>query len=588
MKLIRFKLNEDFRGLQKGFELIFFNPESKNNPTDFMPYCFVGENGSGKSNIMEALASIFYHLECIYLGTKPNDFERTEENPKGFDSRKCSPDEFELEYFIKLDKNRKETLDISPNISVSENSARVKITKIKDKAPKTEWLNRSVFISENTDELSAKMIKALLPDFVIGYSSGQNEILSLPFFKMRFLHYDEYEENLITEPNYSVPGGSLIYLDSQYSQAVFLCNYLLQDKKHTKPIHEVLKIKEINEFRLIIKTGQMISNDQSRKILEEKEKKQNYKEYQLIGNLNRKIERLKNCCTSFYESADGDLYLDYYVTEETIEAFRRNFFNNPLELFQLFQVLFTLNLFHIEKDVKQRVYNSSNLYIHDDVLPVLYDEKRIIRFKDFKIKRDGIFEPIFTKALSDGEHQFLHSMGVCILFKEKNVLFLLDEPETHFNPEWRSKFISTLKDCLLGTQKSDEVPANVTVTSPEKKHQGESEILITSHSPFIVSDCRKENVFIFKNGKAENPKINTFGTSVSILTEEIFNKSESISKLGEEEIERIKKLPMETEEQIQNAKEESRSVGESVEKVLLFREILLKEEKIKKDNDTKL
>ncbi|KEM52370.1 hypothetical protein AD47_5049, partial [Escherichia coli 6-319-05_S4_C3] len=32
----------------------------------------------------------------------------------------------------------------------------------------------------------------LLPQYVLGYSSGENEILSLPFFKMRFVQFDEY------------------------------------------------------------------------------------------------------------------------------------------------------------------------------------------------------------------------------------------------------------------------------------------------------------------------------------------------------------------------------------------------------------
>ena len=28
-------------------------------------------------------------------------------------------------------------------------------------------------------------------------------------------------------------------------------------------------------------------------------------------------------------------------------------------------------------------------------------------------------------------------------------LFLFDEPETHFNPDWRSKFVSIINDALF-------------------------------------------------------------------------------------------------------------------------------------------
>jgi len=108
--------------------------------------------------------------------------------------------------------------------------------------------------------------------------------------------------------------------------------------------------------------------------------------------------------------------------------------------------------------------------------------------------------------------------------------------------------------------------------------------LITSHSPFIISDCKKDKVFIFKDGKAVNPEKNTYGTSVNLLLEEIFGKEKTISDLALSDIEELKNLPMNTLEEIEKVKEASRILGESVEKVLLFRQILLKEKQIKKRN----
>ncbi|MFO7073700.1 ABC transporter, partial [Pseudomonas aeruginosa] len=52
---------------------------------DFAPFVCAGLNGSGKSNLLEALAAIFYHMECIYLENLPDSFRHDEEyNPKGF------------------------------------------------------------------------------------------------------------------------------------------------------------------------------------------------------------------------------------------------------------------------------------------------------------------------------------------------------------------------------------------------------------------------------------------------------------------------------------------------------------------------
>src|SRR5438045_8241908 len=109
-------------------------------------------------------------------------------------------------------------------------------------------------------------------------------------------------------------------------------------------------------------------------------------------------------------------------------------------------------------------------------------------------------------------------MRICLHFKKSNSLFLLDEPETHFNPDWRSSFISTLRDCL-----------------DEKDNSILRDILITSHSPFIVSDCVSDNVLIFKKPKGKNktvkvsrPDFKTFGASVNLLTQQIFHKEETI------------------------------------------------------------
>jgi hypothetical protein len=69
---------------------------------------------------------------------------------------------------------------------------------------------------------------------------------------------------------------------------------------------------------------------------------------------------------------------------------------------------------------------------------------------------------------------------------------------------------------------------------------------------------------------------------VNILTEEIFGKKESISKLSLEIIESIKGMPLNSIEEIIEAKEQARVLGESVEKVLLFRELIIKENELKK------
>ena len=94
----------------------------------------------------------------------------------------------------------------------------------------------------------------LLPQFVLGYSSGENEILSLPFFKMRFVQFDEYWNalaRLLPYPGH--PESRLAYLDNGFSQAILLCNLLFQDVATLQPFREDVGIEALQEFRIIIR-----------------------------------------------------------------------------------------------------------------------------------------------------------------------------------------------------------------------------------------------------------------------------------------------------------------------------------------------
>lgn len=67
MKLVSIEIGEKFRSLHAGFYVDFhsLSEDSLNDMPKFQPFCFVGLNGSGKSNVLEAIAAIFYHWKCV-------------------------------------------------------------------------------------------------------------------------------------------------------------------------------------------------------------------------------------------------------------------------------------------------------------------------------------------------------------------------------------------------------------------------------------------------------------------------------------------------------------------------------------------
>ena len=152
-------------------------------------------------------------------------------------------------------------------------------------------------------------------------------------------------------------------------------------------------------------------------------------------------------------------------------------------------------------------------------------------------------------ALSDGEHQQAQIFGVFSMITDPNALFLLDEPESHFNPQWRVKFITRLKSIPL-------------------PHATAREMIITSHAPFVPSDMRREQVVVFKRTdgeiEARNPPNETFGASFDRILKDCFGINPPISQVARDEIKRLMK-----EGQIKDIEDALPNIGASVEKAFL-------------------
>lgn len=592
MKLLRLKLHTAFRSLPKGFELYFLRDFDYGEATDFNPYILAGMNGSGKSNVLEALAEIFYHLDCIYLQYKPAYFDKSKENKNGFDPKISPINAYEIEYFTHLDQELFSGADTY--------KAHIKITKKVKERPVIEWLNETEL--RTPQELTQLETKSLLPEYVVGYASGNNETLSIPFYKSRILQYDEYLSNLEAQEFISpAPESSLVYLDERYSQAIILTNLLMWNQGESdthnvlQPFKDYVGLLDIESFRLVLRLDKKILIQPKD---EEAEKEVKLLEYLMPSATSESspfvrsyIEKLRRCATAVFEEEEqweedfleeepnlkSYLYLDYKVNEATKEAFRFHFENDPLLLFEFFQLLLSLDLCDLSIKEKQYIYNSSNIYLVDDTITKLIEDDRILRFKDFKIQKKKLKKAIYTKALSDGEHQFLHALGLCLLFRNKRTLFLLDEPETHFNPDWKAKFISSIRNCF-----------------PELDPYGNRmmrEMLITTHSPFLISDSRMEYVLFFKKNAATNkvesalrPDFQTFGSSVNKIAIRIFGMPNTIGEFAASKLDEFKEeLPKlnekgELEDLIRRTQ---KALGESVERTLFVNQIF---EKIKSLN----
>ncbi len=607
MKLLRLKITDPagFRSLPCGFEHHFRNDwsleEELAKPNGFSPFVCAGPNGSGKSNLLEALGAIFFQLEILRV--------RRSFLPEALqdDNFQASPSGFELEYLIKV-----------PVIYTAIESSpwfKVKVYKQPDTKEITWW----VFDSKDQpyDALNTIVIDHLIPQ-VLGYSSGENQILSLPFFKMRFVQFDEYLNALTKQLSYpGHPETRLAYLDSGFSQAILLCNLLFQDEATLQPFCEDVGIEALREFRIILRRRipidavqleafDLADDDQKRERrnrIQAEARTRGLSESEISQSIDDLIRReiiksnpalseadepgntryrlnllqllegdeksslvvsaLKRCATLHYVDDDTDtLVLDYWVNDATRQAFRENFDGSALALFQAFQVLLTLNLHSVSDALKSDLYTSTSYYVGETV-PTLASDQRIMRFKFLRFTKQGVVQPMMLKELSDGEHQLLHSLGLCLLFRETNSLFLLDEPETHFNPDWRANFISRLRQCLPG------------------RGEFAQEMLITTHTPFLISDSKPDKVLVFAKDKASGtvsisrPDYNTLGASINKITMSTFGKRETIGGHAQALLEALRaRFEQGAEDKEALITEIHQQLGDSVEKVLLIKAIL--------------
>lgn len=99
-------------------------------------------------------------------------------------------------------------------------------------------------------------------------------------------------------------------------------------------------------------------------------------------------------------------------------------------------------------------------------------------------KRDEHGGAVSFTQLSEGELQMLTVLGLMRITREDHCLFLLDEPDTHLNPIWKLRYFDDIEG-VLGAESG-------------QLEQGQSQILITTHDPMMVGSLRREQVHILR------------------------------------------------------------------------------------------
>lgn len=113
------------------------------------------------------------------------------------------------------------------------------------------------------------------------------------------------------------------------------------------------------------------------------------------------------------------------------------------------------------------------------VLESTYLSKLLVEVR-VRVKIRGCGGSLVFRELSEGEQQLLTVLGLLEFTKEKESLFLLDEPDTHLNPAWSVRYLGLLEEVLKGKDKE------------------ESQVIVATHDPLFISGLCKEQVRVLR------------------------------------------------------------------------------------------
>lgn len=173
------------------------------------------------------------------------------------------------------------------------------------------------------------------------------------------------------------------------------------------------------------------------------------------------------------------------------------------KLYFLLDINYANDLLEIIKEIENKIQNKSKFKFKIDLRKIPLEMRRVIDYS-------------WENAMSSGEkgllrlfsylHEVLHTDE-----ELENLVLLIDELDATFHPEWQRKVLDLLVKYLNNYSKY--IKSNLT-----------SQLIISSHSPFLIADLPKEKIIALDNigNKKENKELTAFGANILDIYKENF------------------------------------------------------------------
>lgn len=421
-------------------------PEYKNVSVDLELHSdlitlLVGQNGMGKSNLLEVLLLIFDELNQLASGRRPSEDE-------------------------------KKRLDYTLEYECRGHSYKV----VKQMGVVTLWEPDSLF-DERFEFMHTKIPFEALPSQIIGYYSGENK--RIRDLVAKHIKSDEsskrrrYSKGTIGE----FEPKRLFFAENRHAMIVLATLLLYQ----YHPIYgsniktvlcDIIKIDGWDRIHITF-CNPTFANSKMANLKKQNKLLKDYLDLLMQG------EDLEEANIFWGIKGNVDmllrLLLEYYIGTNKYSVHPAD--RGPKEYFDIESIPssedFRTLLFERFPSPMEFLHTLEECYVLN-----------IIDTFEIVLRKAGEKSYYPYKQLSEGEQQYLTVIGLIALSQsgQDETLFLLDEPDTHINPLWQRNYIAQLENL---------------VQDKEKRH-----FFISTHSPLLVQayNQRLVDLLLFKKG----------------------------------------------------------------------------------------
>jgi len=396
----------------------------------------LGRNGSGKSNLFEALVIIFRDL---INGRTTQDF--------GYDLRYTLRDGSVSIRAWNPPSARDGGMPSQP--FTSKEGEPIK--------------NFSFVVKEDGEErrIPRKLIREFLPRYVVTYYSGMSNRMEHHFFQPQLEFRDQLLQGNV------IPLRPLFYAKPIHSHFALLAFFMTEDAEVTEFLKDYPWIESLESVLFVLKRPHWARS--------KKQRKDGDPRFWFAGGVVKEfLSCLFDCALAplrlpgriqhSFDQVENTEFLYLYLRDL---AQLRNLAKNSVE------AMLKSGAPKQSAEAADDTFKAAEFFklLESTFMSDLIHETRI----RVQVRHAGA---LTFRELSEGEQQLLTVVGMLRFARDEDSLFLLDEPDTHLNPAWGMEYLNILR-------KHADTGKN-------------SHLLIATHDPLVLTNLRRNQVAILE------------------------------------------------------------------------------------------